>query len=53
MEIALARSSSGQVSATSVAPVFHSPPMPSPRRNRKTASIRAEVARPEANEQTE
>ena len=39
MEIALARSSVGQVSATSVAPVFHSPPMPSPRMKRPPRAV--------------
>src|SRR6266851_2395060 len=53
IEIALARNSVGQVSATSVAPVFHSPPIPRPRMKRATASMRTLVASPEANEQTE
>src|SRR5437868_8394862 len=52
-EIAFARNSSGQVSATRVAPVFHSPPIPSPRMKRNTASINTVVESPEANEQIE
>jgi hypothetical protein len=51
--MAFARNSVGQLSATSVAPVFHSPPMPNPSTNRATASIAMLVARPEANEHTE
>src|SRR5207253_11427186 len=43
----------GHVSATSVAPVFHSPPMPSPSRNRATANIAMLFASPDANEQSE
>ncbi len=50
---AFARNSVGHVSATSVAPVFHSPPMPSPRMKRNTASIAIEVESPDANEHTE
>ena len=53
IEIALARSSVGHVSATSVAPVFHSPPMPNPSRNRATANIAMLFASPDANEQSE
>src|SRR5229473_6087723 len=53
IEIALARNSVGQLSATSVAPVFHSPPIPNPRTNRATANMAILVARPDAKEQTE
>src|ERR1035437_1969193 len=53
IEIAFARNSVGQLSATSVAPVFHSPPMPNPSTNLATASIAMLFARPEANEHTE
>src|SRR5271163_323883 len=52
-EIALARNSAGQLSATSVAPVFHSPPIPRPKTKRATASIAILVASPDANEHTE
>src|SRR5438105_980965 len=47
MARALARSSVGQVSATSVAPVFHSPPMPRPSRQRNTASMAIQEESPE------
>src|SRR2546430_2044870 len=53
IEIALARNSVGQLSATRVAPVFHSPPMPSPSTNRATASMPILVDSPEANEHAE
>ena len=53
MAMALARSSVGQVSATSVAPVFHSPPMPRPSRKRNAANMAIEVESPEAKEQIE
>src|SRR5229473_4207729 len=53
IEIALARNSVGQLSATSVAPVFHSPPIPSPSTKRAAASIAMLVESPDANEHTE
>src|SRR5712671_7072576 len=53
IEIALARNSVGQLSATRVAPVFHSPPIPRPSTNLAAASIAMLVAKPEANEHTE
>src|SRR6267378_5161388 len=43
----------GQVSATRVAPVFHSPPMPRPSTKRNAPSIGIVVDSPEPSEQTE
>src|SRR5262249_24199062 len=51
--IARARRFVGQVSATSVAPVFHSPPIPSPRIKRKKIKTAKVVERPDPREQTE
>ena len=51
--MAFARSSVGQVSATRVAPVSHSPPIPNPNTKRKLASMTIELERPQANEHTE
>jgi hypothetical protein len=45
---ALPRCCAGQVSAMSAAPVVHSPPMPSPRMNRNTASWVIVWLRPQA-----
>ena len=53
MAIAFARRCVGHVSATSVAPVFHSPPIPSPSTKRKKISTQMEVESPEPSEQSE
>src|SRR5262249_54556174 len=50
---ARARKCVGHVSATSVAPVFHSPPMPSPSTKRKKISTPRDVESPEPSEHRE
>src|SRR5215470_10725514 len=52
-EMAFARKCVGQVSATRVAPVFHSPPIPSPRTKRKKIKTMREVESPEPREHIE
>src|SRR5262249_34747864 len=51
--MARARRFAGQVSATRVAPVFHSPPIPRPSTKRKKIRMANEVESPEPREQTE
>ena len=53
MPIALARWASGHVSDTRAAPLVHSPPMPSPNRNRHTPNCQTVVDKPHANVKTE
>src|SRR5215510_371110 len=53
IEMAFARKCVGQVSATRVAPVFHSPPIPNPRTKRKNTSMTIEVDSPEPSEHRE
>ena len=53
MPRALPRCSAGQVSQTSAAPLAHSPPIPRPRKMRKTASMTTPVAKPQAAVKTE
>src|SRR5215469_11270394 len=48
MPSARPRQTPGHVSATSVAPEFHSPPIPKPSRKRNTASIVMLVEKPQA-----